>query len=230
VIGLRAFLLLGALLAPALPTAAFAQTALYGAQPPRGSAHLRFANSLPQAASVRVEGLAPHNLGTQAAQRIGAYSVVNAVADRAVQVSVESGGQTVRQALHLPSDGWASIMLREKPDKSIELVLLKDETSFNQLRVRLTFYNTMANCSPASLGLAGGGAVVIADVAPGTAGVRSVNPARAVVEARCPGQPAAPVALEGLEAGGTYSIWLMPDAQNQPTAFIAKDAGTGWAP
>ena len=227
---LGALLLLSSLLAPALSGTAFAQAALYGAQPPRGSAQLRFANALPQAATIRVEGLAAQTLGTQQAQRVGGYAVVTAVAERAVNVTIEAGGQMARQTLRLPPDGWATVMLRQKPDKSIELVLWKDETSFNQLRARLTFYNTMANCAPASLGLAGGGAVVIADVAPGAAGVRSVNPAKAVVEARCPGQPPAPVALEGLEAGGTYSIWLMPDAQNRPMAFIAKDSGTGWAP
>jgi hypothetical protein len=58
---------------------------------------------------------------------------------------------------------------------------------------------------------------------------RSVNPVSASIRGQC-GERASPAfSLEGLEAGGMYSIWLI-NSGAQPTAFLTRDTTAVWRP
>jgi hypothetical protein len=220
-------LLLAGLLAGGVP-AARAQESLYGAQAPRDSAYLRFANTLPADVTVRVDAQASRTLGTQPAQRIGAYTVIEAVEGREVVVTAEAGGRTTRAVLKLRSGSYVTALLQQGGDGAVALRSWTDNTEYNQLRARLSFYNAMPSCPRASLAIASNGSVVFPDVPMGAASVRGVNPVSTQLQATCAGQPDVPVALEGLEAGAMYSIWLMPDAKSAPAAFLTRDVVTPW--
>jgi hypothetical protein len=210
------------LMAPAM-----AQESLYGALPPRDSAYLRLVNTLPADASVQIDAKPAQTLGTQQAARIGAYTVVEAVEGRQVRLTAQSGGRSVQLELPVKSGSFHTVLLQRGPDGALALRPWSDNTEFNQLRARLSFYNATTDCPAAGLVLAANNAAVMSNVAPGTGAVRSVNPVTAVLNATCEGRPPAPVSLEGLEAGMMYSIWMMPGAEGTQ-AFLARDVVTPW--
>ena len=217
---------LALLAAAALAAPALAQESLYGPQPPRDSAWLRVVNALPAEASVQADSKPPQALGTARQQRIGAYTVVEAVENRAVKLSARTAGRSATLDLPLKPGTYTTALLSAGPDGAPVLHAWTDTSEFNQLRARLSFYNAVPGCPGAALTMEGG-AAIMKDVAPNTAAMRSVNPVATTLQAGCPGGASAPVALEGMEAGGLYSVWLMPDGQGV-TAFLARDTITAW--
>ena len=200
---------------------AVAQEALYGAQPPAGSAYVRFANATAAPVVVASPVLPDQTLDT-AAHRVTPYSVVEKVAGHSLEITARSGGKSVTASLTLAPDSFVTILLRPAPDGSVSATAAPDGAEFNQARARISFYNATTNCAAGSLSLVPAGTVVFADVPPGANKNRSVNPVTATIRAACTGSAAPDLALSGMDVGGSYSVWLMQPATT-PLAFISRD-------
>jgi len=219
--------LAGLALPAAAQSAASGQALVYDPQPPPGSAFLRFVNAAGAEVLVRSDFLPPQRLGTEAAQRVASYAVVEHVAGRNLMLEASTPRGSTQVTLQAAPGSFVTLILSGAADGGLVATPLVDHTEFNQVRARLSFYNATSGCGPASLRLRQGGAV-FTDVAPGTAKTRSVTPVSAQLVAECGGRPATTFALEGLEPGGTYSVWLMqPDGQ-QPIAFFGRDTTARW--
>ena len=215
-----------ALLALALP--ALAQNEVYDPEPPRGSAYLRFVNALPGAVELRPDFLPQQRLGAGTADRVGAYQVVERAAGRALAVEVREGARTQRSTVAAQPDGFVTVLIQPGEGGAIRLVALPEEMNFNRARVRLGFYNAVPGCERATLRLEPDGPAVFEGVPPGEGRQRTVNAVRAPVRAGCGAGPGAGFTLEGLEAGNSYSSWLIAGTGNQPRAFLTRDVTTPW--
>ncbi len=209
-------------LAVVLAGPALAQEALYGAQPPAGSAYVRFANGTPAPVDVSSSVLPSQSLTTTDAGRVTPYAVVEKVAGRKITLTVRSGARDTTADVTLAPDGFATILVRAAPDGALTATVTPDGAEFNQARARLSFYNATPSCGAASLALVPAGTPVFADVAPGNSKSRNVNPVTASIRAACTSGAAPDLALGGMEVGGSYSVWLMQPA-DKPIAFISRD-------
>ena len=205
-----------------LSVPAMGQEALYGAQPPPGSAFIRFANATAAPVDVRPSFMDGATLGTTGPARISAYGVVATVANRSLPLTVSAGGHTVQASLKLTPDSFNTVLVREGAPGQLSATVVTDGAEFNQARARLSFYNATQNCPAGALALVPAGTAVFSDVAPGAVKTRSVNPVKAMISARCTGQAAEDVMLDNMEIGGSYSIWLMLPG-GKPATFITRD-------
>ena len=231
---------LAALLALAAPEAA-AQEALYGAQPPPGAAFVRFVNATDGEVAVHPDFLPPLRLSASGGERVGAYAVVDRVAVRSLALSVQQGARTAHVSISVMPGSYLTVLVMPAPGGAVAAVPMMDAAGYNQARARLVFYNAAADCPSGGLALAPSGPAVFADVAPGTAKSRSVSPVKASLHTTCaasaapslaPGlEPDSGIALEldGMEAGGSYSVWLMRPG-GVPTAFVTRDKTLPYKP
>ena len=218
-----------ALLLPLVAWPAAGQEALYGAQPPPGSAFVRFVNATGAAVDVRPSFAASRRLGTEGAARVSPYAVVDHVAGRSFPLEVQAGGQSVKAVLTVAPDSFSTVLVRDDGTGTLSAVVVKDGAEFNQARARLSFYNATPACPAGALALVPAGTAVFSDMAPGTMRTRSVNPVKAMVRASCTGQTAADIMLENMEVGGSYSVWLMMPA-GHPATFITRDTTLPYKP
>ena len=216
---------LPALLA-ALSVPAAAQVALYGAQPPHGSAYVRFANATGAALDVRPGFLSSVKLGSGDADRVSPYSVVEKVAGKTFPVDIRQGEQA---SLDFAPDSFNTVLLRDAGGGHVSATVVSDGTEFNQARARLSFYNATPDCQAGMLALAPAGTAVFSDVPPAQVRTRSVNPVQALITASCTGQRAADVMLDHMDAGGSYSVWLMLPG-GKAASFITKDVTLAYKP
>lgn len=207
---------LGGLAALLLALPASAQRFLYDPEPPAGAAFLRFVNATGAEVAVRAEQAAPRSLGTAPEARISPYTVIERVQGREVRVEYPGGQATLRLA-----PGSFTTLLLVTRDGRLAAEPVTDQAEFNQLRARLSFYNATGACADAELLIQPAGQAVFQGLAPASVRSRSVNPAEADLAARCGGASAA-LRLQGLEAGGMYSIWLMRPG-DAPVAFLTRD-------
>lgn len=206
--------------------AARAQQALYDPLPPKGSAYVRFFNALEQPLTVSPDFAQPLTLGTAGPQRVGPYSVVEHVEGRTVTVPMQAGGVPAKVALTLAPGTFNTVLWL--PDKAgARGIVLRDESQFNELRTKLTFYNATTACASGALLVAPTGPAVFKDVPPASAAMRAVNPVEASVLADCAGRHSRPFDLKGLIEGGRFSLWLIMTAAG-PQAFLARDVTTVW--
>lgn len=216
-----------ALLALALlPGMAAAQQVLYQPLPPAGSAYLRIVNATAEPLAIRPAVIGNATLGTDAASRVSAYTVQEAVAERAVEVTLSAGAATGRASLRLEAGSFNTLIVVAE-GSALRAMPVVDEATFNQTRARLSFYNATAACAAGGLALDPQGQSVFADMAPGTGRMRSVNPVTANVRVSCAETRGAPFALSGMEAGGQYSIWLIAP-RGQPLGFMTRDQTAPW--
>ena len=205
------------------------QEALYGKQPPRGSAFVRFVNATPGAAVVTTDFQDELHLGAGTADRVGAYTVVERAAARSLTITVKEGGHEGRFTYKAAADGYATILLQQTANGAVAFVPITDQAEFNQTRARLAFYNAAPTCASAGVGLDPSGPAVFQDVATGTTKSRTVNPVQATVRATCAGQPGPTVALSGMDLGASYSIWLM-QPEGKAVLFMAPDVSAKYKP
>lgn len=203
---------------------------LYEAPPPAGSAWLRFFNALPGEVALRPDFLPPRSIGTAPAQRPAPFVVVERVAGRRLTLEISAGGGSGRATLTVTPGSYNTVLLHAGPDGSPAATLVVDDAEFNRARARLSFYNAVPDCAAAGLRLGAGGPAVFEGVPALNARSRGVNPVTAEVVAACGAATAPPVALEGLEAGGTYSLWLVPGPAGVPLAFLQRDTTARRAP
>jgi hypothetical protein len=208
---LRVTMMAAALIASA--GVAHAQEALYGKQPPRGSAFVRLVNATPGAAIVTTDFQVEAHLGAGTADRVTPYEVVEKAAGRTLTLTAKEGGHEGHFTYKTAADGYVTIVIQQTPAGALNFVPIIDQAEFNQTRARLAFYNAATTCASATLGLDPSGPAVFQDVATGTTKSRTVNPVQATVRATCT-QPGPTVALGGMDLGASYSVWLMqPDSK-----------------
>jgi hypothetical protein len=209
-----------------LPATAGAQQVLYEPQPPAGSAYLRVVNASAAQIALRPALTGPATLGTDAGQRISPYTVQEAVAGRAVVFTIAAGPASLPVSLNLEPGSFNTLLVVAE-GAALRAIPVVDQTQFNQTRARLSFYNASSACAAGGLSLDPQGQAVFADLEPGTARMRSVNPVSAQVRVACAAGRSAPFALGGMEAGGQYSVWLMAPG-GQPIGFMTRDTTTPW--
>ena len=207
---------------------ALAQVALYGAQPPAGSAYVRFVNATGAALDLRPAFLPADPLGLAPKDRVSAYAVVEKVAGRSFAMEISQSGHSNRAALTFKPDSYNTVLLRDVAGGSVSATVVSDAAEFNQARARLSFYNATPDCGAGALSLAAG-ASVFTGVGPAEVRTRSVNPVQAMVRASCSGQTADDVMLENMEVGGSYSVWLMSPG-GHAAAFVTRDTTLAYKP
>jgi hypothetical protein len=224
----RRWMTLATLLLVVVSPVAWAQNQVYDPLPPPGSAYVRFVNATDAAITVKSDFVGVQQLGTAAALRVSAFMPIAKVAGRALSLDVQAGSRTIKASLKAEAGSYVTVLIESNPAKGLVVAPVVDNTEFNQSRARLSFYNA-TSCAAASLTIDPDGPVVFADVAAGTAKARSVNPVTAKIHAACDGRPVASIALEGMEAGAMYSVWLM-DAGVSPQSFLSRDATAKYKP
>ncbi len=227
----RAILALAAGLVSGLGAAgaAQAQGQVYDPVPPRGSAYVRLVNVLPGEVMARPDFLPQQRLGTAPAQRVMAFTTVENVANRQLRLEFQEGQRRGQATLRVEPGSFVTVLLHAAPGGGIAATPVVDAADFNRARARLAFYNAMPDCPAAGLSIQPSGPAVFEGVPSLGTRARSVNPVAAQIRASCADRASAPFALEGLEAGGMYSIWMISGTP-QPQAFMTRDTTAVWRP
>lgn len=196
---------------------AMQETKLYETGPSTISGYVRFVNAASGTVSVST-GTGALVLDTGDGQRIARFQAVPA--RQKVAAQVRSGDKTRKVELTVEPEEFvtiailanASLALRDKPQE------------FNALKADIAFYNADPACAQGILKAGAKKTVVFSGVSPGNVVRRSVNPVTAVLEAVCGDVPAgAPVDLGALQAGGRYSVVLIPDGSGGHRLIGAAD-------
>lgn len=206
------------------------QAQVYDPEPPADSAYVRFVNTLGEEIALRPAFLPALRPGTSPEDRVTVYNVAQRVSgNRELVVEAAAGRRTGRIVLRLQPRSFNTVLLQAQGDGAISASPIVDQVDFNRARARLSFYNAAADCPDASVVLAPSGPTVFPPpVAPGTAAVRTVQPVAAQLRLGCAGQFAPDLALDGLEAGSSYSIWIMRPEGRGLIAFMGRDATARW--
>ena len=218
-----------AALAGLAPAGARAQGQVYDPEPPPDSAYVRFVNALGEEVALRPAFMPALRLGTRPEERVTVYNVAPRVSGgREIVVEASAGRRSARLVLRLQPKSFNTVLLQASADGGIAATPLTDQADFNRARARLSFYNA-AGCADASVLLAPDGpAVFPGPVASGAMATRTVQPVTAELRVGCAGAAAPDVKLEGLEAGGMYSLWLLRPEGQGLVAFIGRDATARW--
>ncbi len=206
-----------------------AQNQVYDPLPPAGSAYVRFVNADAAAVSLKPDFLPAQSLGITPAQRVTSFLVVEKVAGRALVLDLQGAGRTGHVTLHAEPGAYVTVIVQPGKGSALDAVAVSDKSEFNQSRARLSFYNAAPACPQASLAIVPDGPVVFQDVATDAVKTRSVNPVTAQIRTSCADKASAPFALEGLEAGAMFSVWMMGDGVT-PTSFLTRDVTAKWKP
>lgn len=207
---------------------ALAQGQVYDPVPPRGSAYLRIVNGVEGELSARPDFLPAQRLGVAPAQRAMPFTVVPNVANRPLRVELQEGARRGQVALRIEPGSFVTLLVHRTAD-GLAATAITDVPDFNRARSRLAFYNGLAECPAATLSLLPSGPAIFEGVPSLATRARSVNPVTAQISASCGERAAAPIALEGLEAGGMYSIWLI-GGRAAPIAFLSRDTTAVYRP
>jgi len=226
----RALCLAAGLLALFGVAEARAQGQVYDPVPPRGSAYLRIVNGVEGELNARPDFLPVQRLGSAPAQRAMPFTVVENVANRQLRVEFQEGQRRGQISLRIEAGSFVTLLVHRAGD-GLAATAITDVPDFNRARSRLAFYNGMPDCPAATLALFPAGPVIFEGVPVMSTRARSVNPVTAQIRASCGERAAAPVALEGLEAGGMYSIWLIGGGGGAaPVAFLSRDTTAVYRP
>jgi hypothetical protein len=214
----------------AVPLAGHAQNQVYDPEPPRGSAYIRFFNGMVEPVEIRPGFQPAARLGAGTGDRVTRYQVVENVAGRQLGVEVQLRGTRVRGAVTADADGFVTVLILPGADGAPRLVAVREEMNFNRARVRLGAYNTAPGCAAAQLRIEPGGAAVFDNIPLGEGRQRTVNPAQARVTVACGPVSSAPFALEGLEAGASFSVWAVARPEGGVQGFLTRDETVPWRP
>jgi hypothetical protein len=173
------------------------QEALYGKQPPPGAAFVRFISTLPAAITIDTG---------RGRLTLGAAPTPYEVVERGRRLAIAT--PSFHAVLDPAPGSHTTLVFRAGEAGGIAMAQVADDTAFNQARARLAFYNLAPGCPEATLALLPGGQAIFAQVGPGQTRSRSVSPAEATVQALCGPAPGPTLALSGMEAGRSYSVWL----------------------
>lgn len=174
---------------------------LYAARPPAGSSFVRVVNPTAETLMVQVAGGPAQRIGPQAPAT--SYAIVAGGKPFTVQV----GGKK-SATLEVQPDRFGTWVLRREGSGHAFTAIDDTGDVPDALKAELRFYNLVPGCAKAQLQIAPAGTPVVRDVAPMTAGARSVNPVQAQLAAACGGATSAPQALPALQAGDHLSLFM----------------------
>ena len=212
-----------------LPAQVWAQAQVYDPVPPRGSAYVRLVNMLPGEVTARPDFLPQQRLGVAPAQRVMAFTTVENVANRQLRLEFQEGARRGQATLRIEAGSFVTVLLHATASGSLAATPVVDAPDFNRARARLAFYNAMPDCPAAAVLIQPAGPAVFENVPSLATRARSVNPVTAEIRAQCAERASPPFPLEGLEAGGMYSIWLLGGTPT-PQAFVTRDSTAVWRP
>jgi hypothetical protein len=214
-------LALGALLGAAAPQTASAQLMLYDQRLPDDTAYVRFVNVLDDAVTLEPDFRNPVKLANDGANRLSPYYVIEKAVGRTFAMDVAAGGARGHVAFQVKPASFSTVIVG-RVGEAIAARVVEDQTRFNQVRARLTFYNTTTDCTAAALLQEAGGPPVFSGLPPASMRMRSINPVAARVVATCNTTRTPALDLGRLEAGGLYSVWLL-SRNGKPGIFLAHD-------
>lgn len=194
---------------------------LYPTGPSEDAAFLRFVNAGDGNLELLADG-SEARLQLTAASPVSNYLTVGS--DKPIKGQFLHNGQAYPLQLSVKPGEFATVVGIPTADKGLQTVTVSEEPDdFNALKASLAFYSLDASCTAASLLVAGRDVELFKSVANGSLQRRSINPVKLSVQLRCAdalvGQP---LALEQLQAGARYSIFLVPSGQG-PRLFQALD-------
>lgn len=212
-----------------LGLASKAQETLYGKQPPPGSAFVRFVNATPNPVAIDASFHLALQLGVSGPDRVAPYAVVEEAGERSFAVNAKGNGHETQINYKAMAGSYVTLAVEQDPSGSLSITPIVDHADFNQTRARLAFYNIAPDCTSAELKLSPDGPVVFQDVATGTTKSRTINPAQALVQASCATRSGPSLMLGGIEAGSSYSIWLI-HSDPEMTLLMTPDRSSQYKP
>jgi hypothetical protein len=182
---------------------ATAEILLYEDRLPDGVAYVRFANTASTPIDFKPDFTDPVQLGAGDIDRVSPYRVVEAVAGR--DFALFGGAISFR----LTPGRFHTVLLLGQ-GRSPKGALIVDDTSYNQTKIKFSFYNATPSCSAANLLLVDARRPIFAAVGTAQMRTRDVSPtATAQIRVECGPEATAPMPLEEIFQGGQYSVWLM---------------------
>lgn len=178
---------------------------LYAARPPAGSSFVRVVNPTAETLLVQVAGGPAQRIGPQAPAT--SYAIVAGGKPFVVQV----GGKKAA-TLDVKPDSFGTWVLRREGSGHAFTAIDDTGDVPDALKAELRFYNLVPGCAKAQLQIAPAGTPVVRDVAPMSAGARSVNPVQAQLAAACGSATSAAQALPALQAGDHLSLFMTGSA------------------
>ncbi|WP_153012990.1 alginate O-acetyltransferase AlgF [Pseudacidovorax intermedius] len=178
---------------------------LYAARPPAGSSFVRVVNPTAETLLVQVAGGPAQRIGPQAPAT--SYAIVAGGKPFVVQV----GGKKAA-TLDVKPDSFGTWVLRREGGGHAFTAIDDTGDVPDALKAELRFYNLVPGCAKAQLQIAPAGTPVVRDVAPMSAGARSVNPVQAQLAAACGIAASAAQALPALQAGDHLSLFMTGSA------------------
>lgn len=212
-----------------LGTSPKAQETLYGKQPPPGSAFVRFVNATPNPIAVDASFHLELQLGATEPSRVAPYTVVEKAGTHPFTVNAKGQGHETRIDYKAAPGSYVTLAVGQDSKGALSITPIVDHAEFNQARARLAFYNIAPSCTSAALTLDPTGPVVFQDVATGTTKSRTINPVQAMVQASCADKPGPSLMLSGVEAGSSYSIWLIQSG-TEMTLSMTPDISSKYKP
>lgn len=208
-----------------------AEAPVYRSGPMRDAAYVRFVNGTAAALAVDAPGLDRFELPVQdGPARVSPFFSVTAQIPAAATLAragsmAGTGAGTASVQVVLSRGEFATIVATDRGDGAVRVEVVRDlPVDFNALKASLAFFNFDPACADGRVAVTGTGATVFAGVGFGTVQRRSVNPVQAQLSVSCgPEGPPVPAAAGVLEAGGRYSILLMPAGDPATRALTVRD-------
>ena len=91
----------------------------------------RFVNAAGGEVAVNPDFLPPLRLGVTVAERVGAYAVVDQVAKRSLDLSVQRGAHTAHATLSVAPGGYVTVLVMPVPGGAVAAVPVVDSASYN---------------------------------------------------------------------------------------------------
>lgn len=203
-------------LACARPAVA-AEIMLYETGPGVASGYVRFLDAAAGPITIATKG-ASLTLGGDDGVLISRFQAVPAGSAQRAQVTAPGGSAPVE--VTLTADEFVTIAVL---GDGKSLLIRDTPQEFNALKADIAFLNADPGCASGTLRAGAKKVTVFDKMAPGAIARRLVNPAAAVVEVACDGQTVDSLDLGTLEAGGRYSIVVLPDGKGGRRLIGGRD-------
>lgn len=187
----------------AMAEGAFAQ--LYAARPPAGSSFVRIVN--PDAAPLRVQIANGPVQAPGAAKPATTYAIVKG--NQPFNVLVDGKPAA---SLQVAPDTFSTLIPQRDGGKLTFAIIDDSNGAQDALKAELRFYNLAADCAAGQLNVSPSGPTLFADVKPGAAAARAINPVSATLATSCGAAVSTPQALPALQPGDHYSLFLTGSA------------------
>jgi len=191
---------------------------LYDSGPARGAGFIRIANVSNGIVSITPAGRARIDISAQDALRVTHFE---AITPGKIAASIRAGNQSRKLNVAIAANELVTVAIGVAVNGSIAMTVFRETPKdFNALRSSLALFGVDKTCANARL-VADKNTVVIAGVAPGSLGRKTVNPVKATLAVFCASESRGlPAELGQLEAGERYSVLIFA-AQGEARRVLA---------